>query len=438
MRLSCAVIAGLHIIAVAAIAHTDDALAIQEKYAVDYQYHVRVHVDLDGMLLLSADKDARATKLEVSGDSVIEYDERVLGLTKDDEVDKTARVFREVKLQRRVGERKQDATIRDEVKRMILLRRENTKVPFSPDGALTWGEIDLVRTDVFTPSLKGMLPDRAVRPGDRWKASRVAVLALTDMAIIDAGDLDCKFDQVQVVGKNRVARIEFAGTIRGTNEDGPNEQKLDGYLYFDLETHHISYLSLRGVHILTDKDGKETGRLTGRFVLSRQVNTRCKELADESLKEVALDPNDDNTRLLYDNPDLGVKFLYSRRWRVSERANQVTLDTEGGNGLLVSVEALDRLPTAAQFLTEVRRDLDKMKSKISRASTPQSVREKPLLEEFNLDAEVNGQRAFLQYYVTKQTGGGATAAARIVPGDGEAEIRKEVERIVRSLEITRK
>ena len=112
---------------------------------------------------------------------------------------------------------------------------------------------------MFTPSLKGLLPELKVQPGDKWKATRSAVLALTDMVTIDAGDLECQFDRVQEVGKSRIARIAFAGSIRGTNEDGPNEQKLDGYLYFDLETHHISYVSLRGVHILPDKDGKEDG-----------------------------------------------------------------------------------------------------------------------------------------------------------------------------------
>jgi hypothetical protein len=416
----------------------DDTIALQEKYATDYQYHVRVHVDLSGSLQVPNDKDKATKKLDVSGDSVIEYDERVLGLTKDGEVNKTARMFREVKLQRTVGERKQEASIRNEVKRMILLRRDNMKVPFSPDGALTWGEIDLVRTDVFTPALKGLLPEQAVRPGDKWKASTAAVQALTDMLAIEDGELQCTFDVVQQLDKRRVARVAFSGTIRGTNEDGPSRQQLDGYLFFDLETNHLSYLSLRGTHILPDKDGKEAGRLEGRFVLSRQVNTHCKELSDEGLKGVGVEPNDDNTRLLYDNPDLGLKFQYPRRWRASERANQVTLETAGGNGLLVSVEQLANVPTGAQFLTEVRRDLETMKAKISRAGTPRVVQEKPLLEEFSLDAEVGGQKVLLQYYVARQARGGVALAARLVPGDGLVDLQKEVERIARSLEVTRK
>src|SRR5207302_1853097 len=107
--------------------------------------------------------------------------------------------FRAAKLQRTVGEVKQEATLRDVVRRMVLLRRENKKVPFSPDGALTWEEIDLVRIDVFTPSLTGLLPAQAVKVGDKWKASVSAVQALTDLLTIDKGELECKLDEVRQV-----------------------------------------------------------------------------------------------------------------------------------------------------------------------------------------------------------------------------------------------
>jgi hypothetical protein len=438
MKLTLRLLAGLLWLVPSGFSRADEPIQLQEKFAVDYQYHVRVHVDLSGSLLVPGEKDKPPKKLSVNGDSVIEYDERVLHLTKDGEVDKTARMFREVKLQRTVDDRKQEATIRDEVKRMVLLRKDNTKVPFSLDGALLWGEIDLVRTDVFTSALQGLLPTEPVRPGDKWKATKAAVQALTDMVTIEEGELACKFDEVRQLEQRRVARVAFSGTIRGTNEDGPNQQRLDGYLFFDLESNHLSYLSLQGVHSLPDKEGKEAGRLEGRFVMSRQVNTRCKELSDEGLRGLTLEPTEGNTRLLYDNPDLGVRFLYPRRWRASERANQVTLDTAGGNGVLLTVEPLNHVPTGAQFLAEARANLEGMKAKVTRAGTVRLVQEKPLLEEFSLDAEVNGQKVVLQYYVAKQARGGVTIAARLVPDDGLADLQREVERIARSVEVTRK
>ncbi len=43
------------------------------------------------------------------------------------------------------------------------------------------------------------------------------------------------------------------------------------------------------------------------------------ELSEASLRDLDLKPNEDNTRLLYDNTDLGVRFLYPRGWRVGRR-----------------------------------------------------------------------------------------------------------------------
>ena len=66
------------------------------------------------------------------------------------------------------------------------------------------------------------------------------------------------------------ARVTFRGTVRGANEDGPNRQQLDGWLLFDLDSNYLSYLYLKGVHSLLDPDGKEVGRVEGRYVLSRK------------------------------------------------------------------------------------------------------------------------------------------------------------------------
>src|SRR5207302_5852533 len=120
-----------------------------------------------------------------TGKSAIEYDERVLTADTDGQVQKTFRIYRRIDFQRKVGDRPQESTIRPSVRRLVVLRHENAEVPFSPDGPLTWGEIDLVRTDVFTPALLGLLSEKAVNLGDRWKASKAAIQELTDMERIE-------------------------------------------------------------------------------------------------------------------------------------------------------------------------------------------------------------------------------------------------------------
>ena len=219
------------------------------------------------------------------------------------------------------------------------------------------------------------MPDHSVRTGDRWLASVSAVRELTDLDRIDEGKVECRLEQVASSEGKSQARVALAGTVRGINEDGPNRQTLEGYFYFDLESNHLSYLYLKGIHSLLDKDGREVGRVEGRFAMTRKVNTTCPELSDEAIKTVALEPDADNTLLLYENPDLGVRFLYPRRWRVSAvRGTQITLDGVDGNGVMLTVDPPARAPGAAQFLTESRSWLVKQQARVVREEPARRVR----------------------------------------------------------------
>lgn len=417
----------------------EEAIRLQEAYSVGYQYHVSSRVEVSGRLTLPPEKGQAAPKsLPVTGESAIEYDERVLALTSGGDVEKAARIYRRMDFQRQVGERPQQSTLRPQVRRLVLLRLRQVEVPFSLDGPLTWGEIDLVRTDVFTPALKGLLPANPVRTGDRWTAQDAAVQELTDLERVEEGKLECRLEQVTVLDGRRLARVSLTGMVRGVNEDGPNRQQLDGYYFFDLESQHLGYLSLKGTHFLLDKDGKESGRVEGRFVLTRQAHQRCPDLTEESLRGLVLEPNADNTLLLYDNPDLGVRFLHPRRWRMGGvRGRQLVLDETNGSGLLLTLESPQQVPTGAQFFKESQDWLTQQKAKVLQVGGPWKLQGPPqALEHFRMDVDMGGQRALLESYVVRQTAGGATLAARLLTADQE-NLRKEVERIARSVVITR-
>jgi len=419
----------------------DDAIQIEERVRVGDQCHVSCRVELAGTLTPEPEKGKEIKALPVVGDSAIEYDERVLSVDSSGLVQKTVRIYRRIDFQRKVEGREQKQTIRPAVRRLVLLRKDNTEVPFSPDGPLTWGEIDLVRTDVFAPALAGLLPARPVRPGERWTASTSATKELTDLERIEEGRLECKLEEVastSATGQTRrLARIAFSGIVRGVNEDGPNRQQLDGYLFFDLESKHVSYLTLQGTHALLDKDGKEVGNVKGRFTLTRQTQQQSKDLTDEALKGATLEPNAENTLLLYENPDLGLRFLHPRRWRVgAERGPQVTLDAAGGSGLLLTVEAPANVPTAAQYLNESREWFARQKLKILREERAKSVRiESGQLERFAVEVDAGGQKMLVDYAVVRQKAGGATIAARLAETDRSA-LRAEVEGIARSVVVT--
>jgi hypothetical protein len=419
-------------------APADETVRLKELFPADYQYHVSTRVTLSGQLTLPPpEKDKKPVTLTVKGSSTIEYDERVLD-SKDDAVGRTVRVYRQMDFDRKVGDQAQTSTLRPEVRRLVLLREKNFKGPFCPEGPLTPSEIDLIRTDVFTPALAGLLPDGAVKPGDRWTAQAVAVRELTDLDGLE-GKVECKLSDVRTLRGRRCAYVTLSGTVKGTNEDGPSEHKLDGSFYFDLESNQLTYLSLHGVHGLLDKDGKEVGRIEGQFTLTRETNSAVKELSAAALKGLELTPTADNTLLLYDNAELGLRFVYPRRWRVAGGVGrQVRLDGADGSGLQITLDPPAKAPTGKDFLAESRDYFTSQKAKVFRADEPTRVRGGAgELEHFTIDVEVKGDRVLMDYYVAKQDNGGATLAARLLPGKELDVVQKEVERIAKSVTVTK-
>ena len=92
------------------------------------------------------------------------------------------------------------------------------------------------------------------------------------------------------------------------------------------------------------------------------------------------------------------------------------------------------MPTGAAYLAECQTYLTKeQKARILRTEAP-----KPLsaqLEHLGLDVELSGRRERMDYYIVRQTGGGAVLAARIQAKDSPA-LERDVERIARSVQVT--
>src|ERR1700730_9298939 len=117
-----------------------DAVVLQERFQTGYQYHVSTRVELTGTLSVPTEKDRPPKPLPLTGSSAIEYDESIRGLQTGGGVSKTARIYRRVDFQRKVGDHPQQSTIRPDVRRLVVLRLNQMEVPFSSDGPLTWNE----------------------------------------------------------------------------------------------------------------------------------------------------------------------------------------------------------------------------------------------------------------------------------------------------------
>ena len=422
-----------------ATASAQAPIALAERFDTSEPYRVELKVRLAGRLALPVEPGKPPQVLPVIGASTLTYDERPL--PRDGEAARVVRSYREVEFVRTLDGREQKAEVRPAVRRMVVLRSEKgKKAPFSPDGPLTWSEIDAVRTDIFSPALvAGLLPAKAVRPGDRWPATPAAMSELTDHETVEEGGLTVEYlSAVQLNGKS-YAKLGISGTVKGATQDGPSKQTLEGLAYFDIEANRLTYLNLKGTHELLSAEGKVTGRIDGTFVMTRGPAGKTDDLSDAVLRTLELRPGGENTLLLYDNPDLGVKFLYPRRWRAGlVQGRQLTVDESGGGGLLLTIEPPATLPGIDDYFHETKNFLKQQQWAVLATDAPRRVADKPAkLDRFGFDADVKKEKVRLEYAVVSQPEGGVTAAARL-PWNEREELGRDLERILRSVVVTRR
>ena len=407
---------------------------LEERFQVGQGWRVKSRSEIGGTLHLPAPGGKSTRSLLVTGESAMEYEEAILALNASAEpggVARTLRLYKRADLKRKMGDQDQSSGIRPAVRKVVLVRQGSQEVPFSPDGPLTLNEIELVRTDLFTPALAGLLPGKVVGVGAAWEAKPDAVRELTDMLRIDSGKIECTLAEFQNIQNQQVARIRFSGKVAGANQDGPCTQDLEGQAYFDLNSRCLAYLSLNGKHNLPGGQGYPASTLQGRFVLTREKLDGPGELGAVQPGDTRYEPGDDNTLLVEELPNL--RLEYPRRWKyIQGGARQITMDGADGSGLLITLEPAGRVPSPVQFQLESRAFLERGGHRIVGGEQPQML--SPEISRFTLEAEKDGKRIHLEYYVRTTQLGGILVAARF-PGETR-NARPDLERLIRRTMIT--
>lgn len=429
--------AALALLVPAAIAQ--EPIRLQEEIRPGQQFQVSIRTELSGRITLAAElaKDKKTGELVLTGGSTIDHIEKVLAFDPATQTGRVARLYRTIDFKRKVNDEALENSLRPGVRRTAIVRSERTKTGFSPDGPLNFAEIDMLRSDVFTPALVGLLPAQPVKPGETWKASVAAVRELTDLEQITGGSLDCTFAEVVTRMDGRHALVRFKGDIFGVGMDGPSKQRLEGYFHFDLGMNRVSHLFFNGTSWLPERDGKPGGKIEGRFILHRKP-IEVAELSEQALQGLVLEPNVDNTRMLFTEPTLGVEMTFPRHWTMRQAdAKQIVLDEPNGNGLLITLEPADRTPSAEQYKGEVEAWIAKEQIKLHKTEPVQRLQAGvDTVDRFAFEAEIKGQRCVLDYFVVRQAAAGATCAGRW-DINAAPTLHAEAERIVKSLKLSK-
>jgi len=412
---------------------------LREVFDDKTAYRVELRTNIAGEVTVASAESQAPQPVAMQGKSQIVYDERPLP-SDDVAIKKSIRSYSLVEFSRTFGDNPQKASIREGVRRMVVLRADTgRKAPFSPDGALTYGEIDIVKNDLFSPTLvPGLLPDKDVALGEVWKVSPAAVMDLTDLDSIDEGELTIEFLAVVTVNNREQAKLGLRGTVRGKNEDGPNRQKLDGTAYFDLVRNRLNYLKVTGVQEMLNADGKPTGKIEGTFVMAREEAAGARNLAVEALAKLDLVPGDQNTLLLYENAESGLQLLYPRRWRLGTvQPLQLTLQERSGASILLTVLPTERTPTLKQFQADVKTALLKQKLEVTAFTDLATEKKSPTVDRFSCQVSTTGQPGDQLEYALIRLPQGTIAMTARLPKTTRKELAADVTQVLERVSLTK-
>jgi hypothetical protein len=420
---------------------SDQVFTLREEFKEGSSYRVESSVRLHGRLRLASPGTKELQEVRFRGESRTCYTERILSPLDNGETLRTVRLYHQVDTHRRRGEDIQETTVRPEVRRLVLLAHRGKRAPFSPDGPLTWGEIDLIHTDLFCPIvLAGLLPQKAVAVGDKWKVTAAAARELTDLETIQEGGLEVELVSPILIQQKQLLRLKLSGTVRGSNGHGQHVHHLDGTIYYDAQWPGITYLSLKGAHYVLDEKGEPSGTIEGYLTLNRSsADPLPAKLSDTALSSLKLQPTPENTLLLFEDRETGLRFLYPRGWRVGMvRKSQVTLDHAQGAGIILTLESASRMPTPQEYHQEVVAFLRQRQAQWQNLHGPHSVEGPPnTLVRFGIRAKWDQREEQLEYAMVHQPEGGVLAAARLSLPQVEA-LLPEVERIFQSIQVMRR
>src|SRR5262245_44902214 len=147
-----------------AAAPTTRAQALGETAQPGDCFRYTIQMKLQGEM--RAARDGKFVTAALSATAGHTFSERVLAAGKAGLAEKVARVYDSASAVIRAGQDRSERTLRP-VRRLIVAQRyRDQKLVYSPQGALTRGELELVAEHLDTLVLAGVVPARALKVGD--------------------------------------------------------------------------------------------------------------------------------------------------------------------------------------------------------------------------------------------------------------------------------
>ncbi|MEK6239289.1 MAG: hypothetical protein N2C14_31615 [Planctomycetales bacterium] len=278
---------------------------------------VRMQLEVEGQLkLLDADKK-RDLPLKVNAQ--FDYHERfVQGTPSQLGGLRSVRYYQRPRAEIEIGKGESQSELRSDRRLIVVDSPGGSPVQlFSPSGPLTREELDLLSTQANSLLLHALLPDKAVKVGDEWKATPDVWGAVLGVDAVAASDVKSKLSEV----KDGVAVIDSHGHVDAAVAGVATEVEVKSRCFFHLSSHRVTDFSMAA------REKRSVGHVSPGLEVVAKVRVKISPLrsssylGDHKLKGVPLAPNGAVTQLVYRRPAL-IQFHHGRDWFVVDEGEQ--------------------------------------------------------------------------------------------------------------------
>jgi hypothetical protein len=309
-------------------------------------------------------KDGKEQREKMNVDCNLEYDEKTLETPSNvQNVSRSVRYYNRVDAAIVVGESQFKPVLRPERSLVAAEISPKSALLFSPQGALTREELELIDVQTNSLLLDQFLPDKPVTLGESWKPSEDLMAQLLGLDEVGNTDVECMLKEVT----DRVARFEMIGNVSGAVEGVTSEIQVKARYRFDLKRNRIDWLGM----LINEKrlsspvnDGLDVVAQLQTIIIPADASER---LSDAELKDLPLTSSPELIKLMHASKQDGWTVAHDRDWFVFRNKQDLVIFRRLEKGDLIAqghISSLlqknpDKLVSLDEFQEDVKRALGK-------------------------------------------------------------------------------
>ena len=331
-----------------------EKLSLRPAHRSGEQSRVEIALQVGGDVKLVS--DGKPKNLPMSVVANIKYDEQVLALNRSGLPNRSLRYYDEARAVIKVDKGGEKPSLEPRHSLIAVDKSDSSPaVLFSPAGALSREELDLIEVPGNTLVIDQLLPAESMGLGGSWKLKDQALADLLALEAVSWTDVEAMLASVS----DGVAHVSAAGNVSGAVGGVSTEIELKIKYRFDLKTRRIAYLAL------LIKEKRSVGHVgpgldtVAKVIVTIQPIAASDKLTAATLEQVPDKITPELSQLSYASQGGKFRFNHDRRWYLTSDDAKLSIWRMLDRGELVAQCNMSALSSAKKPITlaEFQRDV---------------------------------------------------------------------------------